>query len=92
MLVYCIILFIVVKFMQMAIKTKVRTTERRLFLSIPCASMVLVAGLCDRMVGSGTKNYVMYFDDIRTLANVKVIGSKMGEVEKILLHLKRHHK
>ncbi len=51
----------------------------RICLGIAFASMVLVAGLRDRLVGTDTPAYVTYYSQIRAVADVSKIGSQVGE-------------
>jgi hypothetical protein len=79
MLFYFIMLFVVVLSTQMANRIKSPSTESRFFLLIAFSSMVLVAGMRDRTVGTDTGSYVRYFNDMRTFADVVVTSGKMWE-------------
>jgi hypothetical protein len=79
MIIYFILLFTVVLAANLARKSK-SFVESRFFLCVVFASMVLVAGLRDRTVGTDTGSYVKYFDDIKTFSDViKVSGQSGGE-------------
>ncbi len=78
MLVYFINLFIVVLAAFLARKSK-SVILSRLLLGVAFTSMVLVAGLRDRSVGTDTGDYVSYFNKVKTLEDVDTVGKKMGE-------------
>lgn len=52
---------------------------RRIFHSIAFLSLVLLAALRDRSVGTDTSNYVYSFEHTRTLADVFLLVDKTGE-------------
>jgi hypothetical protein len=78
MLIYLINLSVVVLAAYLARKSKYALFSKFL-LGIAFVSMVLVAGLRNRTVGSDTGDYIRDFNNIRTLADVAAYGSTMGE-------------
>jgi hypothetical protein len=78
MLVYFTNLIIVVLAAFLARKSKSKTLSRCL-LGIAFVSMVLVAGMRSRFVGTDTMAYIWYFNNIKTFSDVIFFGSDMME-------------
>lgn len=78
MLIYVITLFIVVLATYLARKSK-STIMGRFFIFVVFATMVFVAGLRDKSVGTDTGNYVRKFAEIQTFGDVLSIGNRTGE-------------
>jgi len=78
MLIYIINLFVVVLAAFLAKKSK-SIFVSRLLLGIAFASMILVAGLRNRIVGTDTGYYVRDFNGIRTFADAFDSGNNGGE-------------
>jgi len=78
MIIYFINLFVVVVAAHLAYKSR-SVALARFFLAVAFISMVLVAGLRDKVVGTDTGGYVRYFNRLQSFDDVLEIGSRMGE-------------
>lgn len=79
MLIYFLVLFVVTLTTYVANKPHSSVATSRLFLFFSFISMVLVAGLRDKSVGTDSWSYVRYFDWIQTLQDVAKYGGDTGE-------------
>jgi len=78
MLIYLSNLAVVVLAAYLARQSKSAIISKGL-LALAFVSMVLVAGLRDRTVGTDTPAYVMHLNQIRSFVDVVQVGSEMGE-------------
>jgi hypothetical protein len=78
MLVYFTNLIVVVLAAFLARKSKSKILSRFL-LGIAFASMVLVAGMRNKSVGTDTSNYVRFFNNIQTFSDAMAFGDQMQE-------------
>lgn len=78
MIIYFILLFVVVLAAHLAEKYKT-LVESRLFIFVVFTSMVLVAGLRDRTVGTDSGSYVKCFKEMLLFSDVKRLGEETRE-------------
>jgi len=79
MLVYSINLFIVILAAHLAYKARSAALSR-LFIGIAFMSMIMVAGLRDKAVGTDTGGYVGYFNSLLTFDDVSGSWKQNGRV------------